>query len=159
MRKKYTFREALQSDFDFLFELNKVTMKNYVIATWGKWDDEWQRQYFQEKFRPEEYQIIVIANKNVGVLAITEDEKKIEIDRLQLMPEFQGSGIGTAILNDLITKVGKNQKSLCLTVLKSNERAKQLYEKKGFHITDENEERYFMCFNKNRHQNTSTNSV
>ena len=159
MKNDYTFRKATPSDFDFLFELNKITMKNHVIATWGKWDEEWQRQYFQEKYKPEDYQIIIVKNQSAGGLTITEDEQKIEIDRLQLMPDYQGLGIGTAILIDLISKAEKNQKSLCLTVLKSNERARQPYERNGFHITNEPDERYYMTSTKDRHQNTSANTV
>jgi hypothetical protein len=53
MKNGYSLRQATHSDFDFIFEVNKVTMKDHVIATWGKWDDQWQRQYFQQKFYTE----------------------------------------------------------------------------------------------------------
>jgi len=156
-QQKYTFRKARPGDFGFLYELNKITMKNHVVQTWGKWDEKEQMDYLKKIFKPEDYQIILVNSKEAGTLVVIEKDNKIKIDRLQIMPEFQGSGIGTAILDKLITKTQKNQKSLCLTVLKSNERAKQLYEKKGFQVTRENNERYFMSF-KESHQNTSLNT-
>ena len=155
---KYSLRDGRQSDFDFLYKLNKATMKDHVIHTWGKWDEEWQVKYFQEKFKPEISKIILIEGKEAGAMAIIEDERKMDIERLLILPEFQSLGIGSAILEDLIQQADKKSKSLCLSVLQSNERARKLYLKRGFRITEETEERSYMTYNES-HKNTSPNTA
>lgn len=120
-------------------------MQDLVIKTWGKWDEEWQKDYLKKKFRPKDYQIILVNNVAVGTLVVLEKDGKLELDLIELMPEFQGLGIGTAILHELILHSKKIKKSLCLSVLKDNKQAQKLYKKNGFDITHENDERYFMC--------------
>ena len=45
-----TFRPALDGDFEFLWRLHQVTMRDYVDKTWG-WDDAFQLQRFRETFQ------------------------------------------------------------------------------------------------------------
>ena len=146
MRIKFLLQPATIDDFDFLFDLNRITMYDHVVQTWGTWDEVWQKNYFKEKFNPSEYSIIVVCGQRAGTVAIMRDSQKIEVDRLQISPEFQNSGIGTAILNNLIMEAKKENKKLSLTVLKSNNRALSLYEQKGFKVVGENKERYFMQY-------------
>lgn len=145
-KAKYKLRQQQLEDFDFLYNLNKATMMSHVIKTWGNWDEEFQIKYFKEKFEKGLSQVILVENERVGTLVILEDEDRITIDLMLLLPEFQGRGIGSEILDNLINEAKNKNKSLMLTVLKSNNQARRLYERKGFKITDENNERYFMTY-------------
>lgn len=58
----YSFREAFDKDYEFLYELNASTMKKYIEQTWG-WDDKMQQEYFKSKFSPDKYKIIVVNEK------------------------------------------------------------------------------------------------
>jgi hypothetical protein len=56
---KYTLRPAAKSDFDFLYHLIEVCLKEYVEATWG-WDDDFQQGYFAEHFDITGCQIVLV---------------------------------------------------------------------------------------------------
>ena len=59
--------------------------------------------------------------------------KELVMDGISVTNEFRGKGIGTQLLDDLI-KFAKNEgyQSLRLDVIDTNERARKLYELKGF---------------------------
>lgn len=140
----YTLQPAQQTDFDFLFALNKITMYDHVVKTYGPWDEQWQIDFFKKQFKPSEYSIIMKEGKPAGTLALKTVDDTIHIDRLQIMPEFQSQGIGSAILDDLIIESKARGTRLTLQVFKTNNRAKDLYSKNGFVVTSESKERYFM---------------
>lgn len=41
-----SLRPATPEDAEFLFQILKATVWEYVDQTWG-WDEEWQRAYFE----------------------------------------------------------------------------------------------------------------
>ena len=51
---------------------------------------------------------------------------------IQILPQFQNKGIGSAIFNDLINEAKESQVSIKLEVAKVNKIAKHLYKKFGF---------------------------
>ena len=53
------FRPTTIEDIDFLFHLHKVTLGEYVDLTWG-WDDNWQREYLVDKFKPGVEQVVLL---------------------------------------------------------------------------------------------------
>jgi len=40
---KVVLLPAVPEDIDFLYGLNRATMREYVVETWGRWDERWQR--------------------------------------------------------------------------------------------------------------------
>ena len=142
--KKYTFRKAKMSDLEFIFSLIKATMKEHITKIYGNWDDEFQRNYCKKSFDPKKHKVIVVDGEDIGCISVTQDDINIQIERLLISPAFQSLGIGTEILKELKKEAGKNSKTLSLTVLHSNKRAKMLYERMGFNVTKKTEEDYHM---------------
>lgn len=140
----FSFRQATESDLEFLYTLMKTTMRDHIITTWGAWDEQFQREYFQKKCQPESNQIIVINNEDVGAIMTSEDDNNITIDRFFLLPPYQGQGIGTAVESQIIKEAREKGKSLSLTVIKTNGRARKFHERLGLRVIDENDERFFM---------------
>lgn len=64
------------------------------------------------------------------------DEGKVELAALYLYPEYQGKGIGTALLSAGVEKL-KGVKEINLSVEKNNQKGAAFYEAKGFKITSE----------------------
>lgn len=117
-------------------------MQQHIVATWGEWDEAFQREYNQEKFDPAVNSIIVVDQQDIGVLLMKEDVETIKIERFFITPKYQNKGIGTSIMLELIQKAKDERKKLSLTVIKANTRAKQFYEKLGLQVTSEDKERY-----------------
>ncbi|MFX0205686.1 MAG: GNAT family N-acetyltransferase [Candidatus Hodarchaeota archaeon] len=136
-------RQANEDDFDFLYQLKKETLKDRISQTWG-WDEEWQKSYFTQNFKPENVKIITESGKDIGCLAFKEEKLNFNLSLIEIVPEYQNKGIGTTLIKDLILKARKKNKKLTLQVLKVNIMALKLYRRLGFTVEDENKTHYFM---------------
>ncbi len=140
-----TIRPATISDFDYLFHLVCITMKDYVAATIG-WNDSKEREVFTRYFDFSIYQISVIVynGSDVGYLKLERTGKEIFLANLHVHPDYQRQGIGSRVIKTLL--IDAEQKGICvsLKVLKVNQAARRLYEKFGFSIEEEAEDYYLM---------------
>lgn len=137
-----TFRKATVEDLEFLWNLHKATMKSYVDEIWG-WDEEFQREYFSNRFEPTNIEIIIYKSASIGAIEIQDQEKELFITNFEIFPRFQNKGIGSAILKRLINASGNRQESLKLQVLKVNP-ARRLYKRFGFKTVDKTETHFIM---------------
>ena len=131
---EFTFRPATAEDAKFLYALNEAAMKEYVVKTWGAWEESFQREWFRNHFEPEITQIILLEGQPAGVLSLVEKEDRLELRNIQVHPDHQRRGIGTTILQSILGR----GKPVELQVVKVNS-ARQLYERLGFRATGETE--------------------
>jgi ribosomal protein S18 acetylase RimI-like enzyme len=144
------FRAALAEDFEFLFRLHKEVMREYVEDTWGAWDDDWQRDDYRKQFLPGNLQIIQVQGRDIGALFIQERAEEIFIASLEILPEYQRQGIGSAVMQGLVEAAAKQDKPVALQVLKVNRGARSLYQRLGFGVTGENDTHYIMDYEHRR---------
>ena len=110
----------------------------------GQWDDVVQKEYY-DKFinnvRENAY-IIEYDNKDIGFYngEILEDGD-YEIGNICIIPEYQGKGIGTKILEDIIKE--NQERNIKLQYFKQNPVGK-LYERLGFVLVGQTEFHYQM---------------
>ena len=132
----YTLRPATVDDYDFLYGLHRSAMRDYIEAIWG-WHEEWQAEYFRRKFDPLTRQIIVIDGADAGVLVVEERPDEVYVGLIELLPAYQGRGLGTVILSGLRAEAHHRGLPLTLHVLRTNLPARRLYERLGFHVVAE----------------------
>lgn len=142
MLKSIGYRPAIKNDIDFLYSLHVATMKEYVDRTWG-WDDAFQESIYRRKYVPAEIQIILYDDKDMGMLSVEEGEEDIFLRVIEIHPEYQGKGIGTAIIDKIISDGAQKMKPVRLRVLKVNP-AKRLYERLGFSTVEQTSTHYMM---------------
>ena len=106
-------------------------MRDYVDAVWG-WDDDEQVAFFDEHFDPTRCQILQVGRVDVGVLAVDERADEIYVAKIQLLPQWQGRGIGSSVIESLIERGAATNKPVTLRVLRTNPRATALYARLGF---------------------------
>lgn len=135
-------RVATPEDYGFLFQLQRSTMKDYVQQTWG-WDETWQQEYFQQHFNPASCQIINSRGEDIGVLSVESGSEEILLHNIQLIPEYQGKGIGTSLINSILEEARQSGRQVALQVLKVNP-ARRLYERLGFIEIGQTETHYLM---------------
>jgi GNAT superfamily N-acetyltransferase len=137
MAVDYALRQALAADARFLYALNRQTMRDYVCRTWGGWNEKFQAKYFAEQFDAAANQLIVVDDQPIGVLSVMREPGRFFIRALEILPAWQGRGIGTAIVVALLAEARDRGLPLELQVLKVNAGAHRLYERLGFQPTGE----------------------
>lgn len=135
-------RPATEADFHFLYELHKSALGPYVEATWG-WDEVFQRRWFEERLDPEANEVILVDGAPAGCLRIREEPDRIELDYIALLPERQRQGLGTRLIQEIQDRAAARDAPVRLSVLKANP-SKALYERLGFHVTGDDDVRWFM---------------
>ena len=122
---------ATIEDSAFVFKVKCEALQESIAKTWG-WDEAWQKQYHDEHYDPEKYQIITLDGTDIGCISIEERPQEFYIAVIELLPDFQDQGIGTSLIQDLIARAEYEGKSVSLEVLVVNDRARSLYQRLGF---------------------------
>jgi len=123
-------RPARAADSEFCFLLHKAAMGDYVAAIWG-WDEQVQRDYHTRGFTPGRWQIITANGADAGMLDVERRPEEIYLGRIEILPDYQGRGIGSRLINALIDEAGQKDQDLVLEVLTVNHRAYALYQRLG----------------------------
>lgn len=140
-------RLATPDDSEFLFNLKKQTLKEYITQIWG-WDEKDQHDYHKKNFEPEKYRIIQQNGEDIGCISIEEHHNKIMLNIIEIVPEYQNKGIGSKLIRDLIKRGSQENKTVELQVFKVNQRAFKLYRTLGFKLVNETETHYQMTYQK-----------
>jgi ribosomal protein S18 acetylase RimI-like enzyme len=140
-------RQANSKDFDFLYKVKKKTLKEYISKTWG-WDEDWQKDYFARKFKPELIKIIMKSGREIGSISIIEEIEYYFLSLIEILPEYQNQGIGTRLIKDLLSRAKRNKKPVYLQVIKTNKKARKLYERLGFVVEEQTETHLKMIYKK-----------
>jgi ribosomal protein S18 acetylase RimI-like enzyme len=133
---QYALRRATDSDKRFLYLLHCATMREAIEKTWG-WDEAWQRFDFEKRFGQYLVSIIEADGRDAGGLWLDSSPDVIYIADFQVLPALQGRGIGTSVLRGLIAEAATRRVPVELVVLQVNPRARRLYERLGFRVTEE----------------------
>lgn len=127
-------RPAAESDRDFLYSVYCQTMREVVEHTWG-WDESWQRRDFDRRFRVCQTFVIEADARIVGGLLLDSQLDSVNIVELQILPGYQGRGMGAAILESVINQAARDGLDVTLSIVDANTRARSLYERLGFEVT------------------------
>ena len=137
-----TTRHATSQDKDFLWSLKSAAMREYVEQVHG-WEDTLQLKFFEKSFHPETILIIRENGYDVGMYELQERDDDWFLARIEILPEYQNKGIGTAILSNIINVAKSTGKPLRLQVFKINP-ARRFYTRIGFIETGETENHIHM---------------
>ena len=143
MTSPYTLRPVTQADYEFLYDLNRRTMRVYVEPLWG-WDEAVQRENFQQRFKLDDHFIIVVDGTNAGRLSVDRSAERIFLSQINLLPDFQGKGIGSNLIESLKAEAAQANQPLELRVLQTSRPARRLYTRLGFVVFDENDTHLWM---------------
>lgn len=135
MAIEYKLRGATNDDLPLLRELRRITMSD-VVTSHYPWDDEIQNKRAESHL--DCTKIIVIDGRDVGMVKVVTYEREMHLSQIQILPEYQERGIGTAIIRDLQAESRRKRIPLTLQVLKKN-RAVGLYLRLGFVVKEEGE--------------------
>ena len=138
-----TLRPISKADFEFIYEVTRVTMQAYVEQTWGYWVDEEQRKIIYDSINLSTHQIIQLDGQDAGCLAFEIHPSHMQLTKLYVLPHIQRRGVGTFLVRQLINKAKARKIPLRLRVLTVNP-ARRLYEREGFIVQAQTKERFYM---------------
>jgi ribosomal protein S18 acetylase RimI-like enzyme len=113
--------------------VRRAAFEPYVEEIWG-WDDAYQRQLADREFHETPVEIIEERGTPVGYLCVLRREDHDFIDEIALLPEAQGRGVGSALVQDVMQAARDRGVPVRLSVLVNNP-ARRLYESLGFRVT------------------------
>jgi GNAT superfamily N-acetyltransferase len=136
-----SYRPETEEDRDFVVRLYGSTRAEELALT--GWPPEMQVRFIaQQEFaqnhhlkthHPDaEWLLIERGGERAGRLYLEERATEYWVIDIALLPQFQGQGIGTAVLRDVLDQARAAGKRVSLKVLQTNDGARRLYLKLGF---------------------------
>ncbi len=124
-------RPATPSDTEFARISHHEAYREVVSRQFGAWDEALQARLFEEKWIPDQFEIVLYDGNPCGFLSIEDRPDHIYVSEIVIVPQFQGRGIGSRLLNEEMQRGRETKSPLRLQVLKAN-RAIELYRRLGF---------------------------
>jgi ribosomal protein S18 acetylase RimI-like enzyme len=128
---RYRLRQATAHDKDLLAGLHERCYRGVVIAQFGRWDEALQREFFERKWDPARFQIVVWQDMDVGAIAVQRRPDHIFVAEVLIDPAYQNQGLGSEIVGQVVADAFGQGLAVRLQVLREN-RARCLYERLGF---------------------------
>jgi GNAT superfamily N-acetyltransferase len=122
---------------DFAFEVKRAAMGPHIIARWG-WDEAFQRNFHEKRFRDTPLSRIMHNGHAVGTVALTTLADHLRLDEFYLLPAHQRQGLGTRILMHCLAIADACGMPIRLRYLRWNP-VGSLYRRHGFTVIDETE--------------------
>ena len=137
-----SYNKCREEDYEFIYNLKKEVYYDYIIKYYGEYNEQDQRERFNQRINEikDDTYIIYYRKVRIGFYTLRDYEDYLELENICIMKQFQGLGLGTKVLKDIIKSTNKEIK---LQYFKDNPVYK-LYEKLGFTVDGENENHYTM---------------
>jgi ribosomal protein S18 acetylase RimI-like enzyme len=134
----YRIRPATLEDTDFLADVVVTATRaqgrlhgDFDEPAWRRAFTTWTGKQIRGEVPDSTTSVIESGGRRVGRLRVTRRTDRIELSGIQLLPQVQGHGIGTEIIEDLKAEAKAAGIPLDIGVEKDNPRARRLYERLG----------------------------
>ncbi|MFE2095895.1 GNAT family N-acetyltransferase [Streptomyces sp. NPDC059468] len=138
----WEIRPASMADLEPLAELRAVVMRA-DLERLGRYDEQRVRQRLRDRFAPAHTWVIEAAGAFAGCVALRPAADAHWLEHFYLAPHLQGSGIGGAVLRELLERCDRDGTPVRLQVLQGST-ARRLYERHGFTVETEDPVDVFM---------------
>ncbi|RLT27966.1 MAG: GNAT family N-acetyltransferase [Chloroflexi bacterium] len=132
---EYTLRPALDGDIEGLYALHVETMRGYVEATFGPWDEAHEREVYWRRWGDIQVatnrtlDVVLVGGAVAGYLDVEDEGEFVALNNIRVAPSMQGRGLGGALVQRVITEAAP--RPVQLRVYKVNP-AQRLYRRLGF---------------------------
>lgn len=135
-----TLRDAGPGDAAFLLEVYASTRaEEMALAPWSdeqrqaflRMQFDAQHSYYNERFPDADYQVILANGEPLGRLYVARDKETIQILDIAVLPEHRRAGVGTSLIQALVSEAGTSGKTVQIYVETLNA-SLSLFERFGF---------------------------
>lgn len=130
MRQSADFRRGHAEDQDWLFQLFRTTMQDFIDQAWG-WEELLQREGFATSLPAREFQIIEATGTAVASYHLTRNSDHLLLDMIMVEPSRQRQGYGRMMMAAIKAEARNAQLPVRLSVLQTNP-AIGFHEHEGF---------------------------
>ena len=130
-----TTRPPNDNDKEFVRQVHHLGYRDVVVSQFGSWDQAKQDDFFEKKWLNANLTILIAQGEPCGYAAVEDRSGEIRVVELVVHPEFQGRGIGSEFLKNVIEIAERRGVPVRLQVLLKN-RAIDLYRRLGFRQYD-----------------------
>jgi ribosomal protein S18 acetylase RimI-like enzyme len=141
---RFQLRPATAADATLTYDITRDAMQAYVVQTWGSWDEAEQQAKHREHFTPATHRIVLVDGREAGLLAVEHEPAHLWLVKVYLTAPYRGTGVGSALVRQVVAEADAERKAVRLRVLRVNTRARALYERLGFEVVGEEPDRFFM---------------
>ena len=131
---RLTKRPARASDTAFARDVHHQAYRDAVERQFGPWVEEAQDRFFAADWEPAAVEIVACDGTPCGYLRVEDRAGDIHVREIVLRPDFQGRGIGSALLRAVIERARARGVPVRLGTFHQN-RALDLYRRLGFRET------------------------
>ena len=143
---QFIVRPALHADLEAIYNLKKSSVRPYVEKIWG-WDEAYQYNDFAVDFQQiEQFAVIESDNAFIGFVQIFPHDSILELIEIHLLPQYREQGIGSKIIGSIVKRAKNRSMDVSIGCFKDNTRAKALYERLGFVLTEETDTHYLLKY-------------
>jgi len=140
----YRLIPATQKDQEWLEQLRRATTQELFVATWGGWDEARHLRHTAECWERGGINLIEVDGVLAGMIQLFAHPDVIEVGEIQVQPAYQGRGLGTCVLLDMIARAQAQRKKVSLSTGLKNRRAFELYQRLGFRCVAQSDTHYHM---------------
>ncbi|MFJ9892908.1 GNAT family N-acetyltransferase [Streptomyces sp. NPDC091280] len=143
----WAIRPAVWADVEGVAELRAVVLRA-DLERLGRYDERRVRQRLRDGFEPGHTWVIEVGGRFAGCVALRPDAdaRCHWLEHFYLAPEFQGAGIGSGVLGELLARCDRRDGgggAVRLNVLRGSP-ARRLYARYGFTVETEDSVDVFM---------------
>jgi ribosomal protein S18 acetylase RimI-like enzyme len=124
-------RVALPSDTEFARTVHHRAYRDVVERQFGAWDNTLQDTFFAGDWAHGGFDILLCDGGTCGYVCVEEHAEHVLVREIVVAPEFQGRGIGTTVLRQVMERARALGVPVVLGALHLN-RAADLYRRLGF---------------------------
>jgi GNAT superfamily N-acetyltransferase len=146
-----TVRPATPDDVDFLCHVLYLTHLQDHPECAAQPEKDWAESLraahthdLQGKVKASTLYVIQAGTERVGRLRVVRTTERHELAGIQIVPDYQGQGIGTSIITTILQEASERAIPVELRVNKDNADAERLYTRLGFRRCGEEGNDYWM---------------
>ena len=140
-------RPAAIADTDFARSVHHRAYRDVIERQYGPWNEKAQDEFFDAAWSAAEHEIVLCDAVRCGYASIEIRDAVIYLHELVIDPDFQGRGIGTHILRNVLEQAILRGVPVRLRTHITN-RAANLYRRMGFQETGRTESHVLLEWNR-----------
>jgi GNAT superfamily N-acetyltransferase len=127
---RVTFSDVTTADFDELVALRIAAMRESLERI-GRFDPDRARERLRNSFHPQHTQFILLDGQRVGFYTFRPASDGFHLDHLYVHPDSQSRGIGSCVIQHLLSQSDARQVPVHLGALR-NSPSNCFYQRHGF---------------------------